>query len=224
MTVQGKINNALLRKLLFLPVFFLYVDSGIIVFFTEYLRQPLVIINLLLMNGALGADILVRKQSAQEDRFNPLMMIVTFMCLPLLTLAPPLERLIGEAIGLPGESIVVYVCALALEALGAFFLIAGRLRLGKWGTQSIVLEDDHRLVTDGVYRFVRNPIYLGMILIPAGFILSFSAPVGAILLAAGLVTMFSIRIRVEEELLAGRFGEEYRDYCRRTKRLVPFLF
>jgi protein-S-isoprenylcysteine O-methyltransferase Ste14 len=46
----------------------------------------------------------------------------------------------------------------------------------------------------------------------------------ALTISTGLVILFSVRIPDEEKLMTERFGEQYREYMRRTKRLIPFIF
>jgi protein-S-isoprenylcysteine O-methyltransferase Ste14 len=81
-----------------------------------------------------------------------------------------------------------------------------------------ILQPGHELVTDGPYRFVRHPSYLGMIL--AGWALVFRSGVGLAATAVGLLVL-GRRIEDEEALLASQFGPAWTDYCRRTWRLLP---
>ena len=76
------------------------------------------------------------------------------------------------------------------------------------------------LVTDGWFRWSRNPMYLGMILALAGAALLLSGPLA--LLAAPAYGWWVRRrfIAREERLLEERFGDAYRAYCRRTRRWV----
>ena len=79
------------------------------------------------------------------------------------------------------------------------------------------------MITDGPYRFVRHPGYLGHMLSMAGISLALGS-----LIALGLtILMLSLlpwRIRHEEQMLAVEFGEEYLSYKRRAKRLIPFIY
>ena len=74
------------------------------------------------------------------------------------------------------------------------------------------------LVTNGVYKFTRNPMYLGMLL----FLLAFGLKLGNafnILIAAGFVSyMNRFQIKPEEEVLREMFGKEYNIYCKLTRR------
>jgi len=77
-----------------------------------------------------------------------------------------------------------------------------------------------RLVTSGVYRFTRNPVYLGLILMLIGVLLNAGSYWG-ILLAPVLVILFNrLVIEREEEYLAYKFGDEYRSYKSKVRRWI----
>lgn len=78
----------------------------------------------------------------------------------------------------------------------------------------------HQLFTTGVYRFTRNPIYLGMVLFSAGFGIA-TSNVWMLLTTAllGLALNYLV-IKPEEDYLAARFGAEYADYRRKVRRWI----
>jgi protein-S-isoprenylcysteine O-methyltransferase Ste14 len=85
----------------------------------------------------------------------------------------------------------------------------------------IKIQPGHRVVTDGSYRYVRNPSYSGIALVLAGVALAcddvWSLAAVAILGGAGL----AVRIHVEERQLAQALGDEYEHFAMGRKRLVP---
>jgi protein-S-isoprenylcysteine O-methyltransferase Ste14 len=87
----------------------------------------------------------------------------------------------------------------------------------------VAIQEGHALVIDGPYRLVRNPSYLGIIVIMTGWALVFRSIEG-LLIAALMVPFLVVRIDSEERLLREEFGMEYDDYVARTKRLVPGLY
>jgi protein-S-isoprenylcysteine O-methyltransferase Ste14 len=95
--------------------------------------------------------------------------------------------------------------------------------LGKNWAVSLVLHRDHRLVTCGVYRAVRHPMYSSFLLLGVGQALLlpnwFAGP--AALVAVSL--MCALRIPEEEAMMTEHFGQEYRDYVQQTGRLIPRL-
>ena len=84
------------------------------------------------------------------------------------------------------------------------------------------LNADHQPVQTGAYRVVRHPIYTSMLclLLGTGFLVT---PMLVLLLAASLFVIGTeIRVRIEDALLASRFGDRFREYQRKVPAYVPF--
>ncbi|MFJ7792747.1 methyltransferase family protein [Pseudomonas sp. NPDC096950] len=114
--------------------------------------------------------------------------------------------------------------------LGALlFIVGGALRLwpvfvlGKRFSGLVAIQPGHTLVTDGIYRTLRNPSYLGLMVIGIGWALAFRSGVGVILAGLTLIPLIA-RIHSEEALLRAQFGREYEEYCGRTWRLIPGIY
>ena len=75
----------------------------------------------------------------------------------------------------------------------------------------------------GIYRVVRHPIYLGAILVTLGLPIGTSSWI-ALPPMLLLIPLVFYRMHIEERLLLEEFGDGYRAYMARTKRLVPFLY
>jgi len=115
---------------------------------------------------------------------------------------------------------------LALALL--FFILAGLLswmgarRLGRQWRIDAGLNADHELVRSGVYRIVRHPIYTSMLclLLATGFLIT--PPLLFALAAILFMVGTEIRVRIEDRLLASRFGEEFQSYRRTVGAYIPF--
>jgi protein-S-isoprenylcysteine O-methyltransferase Ste14 len=79
------------------------------------------------------------------------------------------------------------------------------------------------LVQSGLYRFIRHPVYLGLILVFFSASIAWTSAYGA-LLAVPTIPLLLRRIGIEESAMALRFGDEYASYRQKTKRLVPFVY
>ena len=87
----------------------------------------------------------------------------------------------------------------------------------------VAIQPGHALVTGGIYSHIRNPSYLGLLVLSLGWALAFRSGVG-VLLAALNIPPIVARIGSEEKLLRAHFGEEYEAYRARTWRLIPGLY
>ena len=109
------------------------------------------------------------------------------------------------------------------------FVVGGVLRiwpvfvLGRQFSGLVAIQPGHTLVTTGIYRIVRHPSYLGLLVASLGWVLAFRSGIGVLLTALTLVPLIA-RIRAEERLLLTQFGAEYDAYRGRTSRLVPGIY
>jgi protein-S-isoprenylcysteine O-methyltransferase Ste14 len=107
-----------------------------------------------------------------------------------------------------------------LGALAAVLLAWTFRSLGKNITDTVVTRKEHALVTTGPYRWVRHPLYVAFAL---GGLATSLVSANGFLLATGsaALALLVVRTRTEEEKLLERFGEDYREYARRTGRFIP---
>ena len=110
---------------------------------------------------------------------------------------------------------------LCVAGLTIMFVAVGTL--WRFYASTLVIREGHRLITHGIYRFTRHPMYLGAIIV------CISVPVYATslygLLAMSILIPIGLnRIRLEEKLLTEEFGEVYRRYRKATSKLIPFIY
>lgn len=111
----------------------------------------------------------------------------------------------------------------------ALFVIGGVLRLwpvfvlGNRFSGLVAIQKDHALVTTGIYRRIRNPSYLGLLLGALGWALVFRSIAGVLITLLLLIPLIG-RIEAEERLLAAQFGEDYASYRARSWRLLPGIY
>lgn len=118
-----------------------------------------------------------------------------------------------------------------IAGIGLLIIIAGLiirwiaiLQLKKAFTVDVAIGADQKLKTDGVYKFVRHPSYLGLLMIMAGFGISMNSPISILITVIPMFLVLWYRISVEENLLIEAFGDQYIEFSKRTKRLIPWVF
>src|SRR5262249_52075209 len=95
--------------------------------------------------------------------------------------------------------------------------------LGNRFSGLVAIQPGHALVTNGPYRIIRHPSYLGLMIGSFGWALAFRSGIGVLLAALYLVRLIA-RIRAEEALLRSQCGEAYEGYRSHTYRLIPGLY
>jgi len=103
-----------------------------------------------------------------------------------------------------------------------FFLIWVHRHLDKQWSIALEIQEDHKLITTGPYRYVRHPMYLGIFTYTIGLMM-ISLDVLVILFFAFTIWVNYRRIPREEQMLIQKFGDEYLEYIKRSGRLLPQL-
>lgn len=109
------------------------------------------------------------------------------------------------------------------------FLIGLAIRLSAVATLNrsyswtLEIRDEHRLVKNGLYKYVRHPIYLGALLSAIAIPIYATSLLG-FLFALAAIPLFNYRIGVEEKMLIEEFGDEYLEYTKATWKLFPYIY
>lgn len=111
-----------------------------------------------------------------------------------------------------------------LLVIGMSLRIAARRALSRFFSARLRTTEDQALITTGLYGHMRHPAYLGSLLVAIGLALMLGSWIGALVMWAGCAVALLVRIRREEALLRARFGQEFDEYARHTKRLIPGVF
>ncbi len=162
---------------------------------------------------------------AKRDKIATLGIILQMFGYFLVWFQPPWEPFLPPVAflsGIPG--IVFSVLTVALAAASGWLLESAIRTLGKQWALRARLVEGHKLITEGPYAYVRNPIYTGMLgmLIATGLAMEHwvATLMAVIVFVVGLV----IRVRSEEKLLRGAFGKEFDDYARRVPAVIPGIY
>lgn len=108
-----------------------------------------------------------------------------------------------------------------LMVIGLFFFWRSHADLGQNWSVTTELHDDQSLVTQGVYKYMRHPMYSAIFLMFMAqpfLVHNWIAGFGALL---AFTAMYLFRIDYEEKMMLDRFGDDYRAYCAKSGRILP---
>ena len=108
--------------------------------------------------------------------------------------------------------------------LGIVIRWAAIIQLKKAFTVDVAINKEHELKTDGLYKLVRHPSYFGLILIMTGLSVGMNSLFSFLVLTLPVFFALVYRIYVEEAVLMEEFGVKYKDYCKTTKKIIPYLY
>jgi protein-S-isoprenylcysteine O-methyltransferase Ste14 len=97
------------------------------------------------------------------------------------------------------------------------------MALGRQYSADVTIQEDHHLITNSIYHFIRHPRYLGVIALSIGVSCIFRSWIGLITSVLFLIILL-YRIKDEETLMHKEFGGEWEAYCKRSWRLIPYIF
>jgi protein-S-isoprenylcysteine O-methyltransferase Ste14 len=109
-----------------------------------------------------------------------------------------------------------------ITILGLAICIWARTTIGRNWSGSVVFKKNHELVTNGPYKFVRHPIYTGMITMLIGTSIYYGYA-SIFLIPILAFVSFALKSRQEEKLMIKHFGKKYIEYKKRTKAIIPFV-
>jgi protein-S-isoprenylcysteine O-methyltransferase Ste14 len=98
-----------------------------------------------------------------------------------------------------------------------------RAGFGLVNSARLRVVEKQKIVTDGVYRYIRHSLYLGEIIRNVGFAVASCSLYGLIPILVGNALLL-FRIEIEERMLVEEFGSEYKEYMSRTKKLIPHVY
>lgn len=114
---------------------------------------------------------------------------------------------------------------------GAILLIAGTLfriyaihLLGKYFSSTVQIKSEHKIVTVGAYRYLRHPSYTGAYVAMLGCSVFLHSIIGMLIFGIGMLFVYHLRIKTEEQIMNQKFKDEYLNYSKRTWRIFPFVW
>ena len=150
--------------------------------------------------------------------------------LRFLWIAILLSVFIGVFLGVKGVGFIrvrhhlLSLCGIFLMLLGLILRWTAILTLRKYFTVNVSILPGHQIVKKGLYKYIRHPSYSGSLFSFLGLGLAFSNWLSSIVIFVPILTAFIYRIQVEEKALIQAFGQEYLNYSKTTKRLIPKIY
>ena len=131
------------------------------------------------------------------------------------------SHLTGAAIAAPRW--VVFGAGIALAIAGFALRLSAIRALGRSFIPVVGTRPDQDVVESGPYRLIRHPSYSGALVIMLGAALTFTNWLSLLAIVPPFIA-YVYRGSVEESALKDQLGNTYREYCRRTKRFIPFVY
>ncbi|MBV4418877.1 isoprenylcysteine carboxylmethyltransferase family protein [Clostridium tyrobutyricum] len=187
-------------KNIFQAVFIFFIMSGILIWIFTFLYSK-------------------RQSGNRESRDKGSYLVLVLGFIAVIYLNPFCRRMFHILLPTP-----CFVVGLFLIIVGVILRAVSVWSLRKFFTLSVQMNSEQKIVQNGIYKYIRHPAYSGSILSLVGISLCFRSLTG---LAGTIIIIFIIygyRIKIEEKMLENKFGMLYREYKKKTYKIIPFIF
>lgn len=209
------------QKLIFIVVVYIVYYTGIFYLIKPDIFQDTYYLTYLILLYAGGIiDTIIRpieEVKKEEGNFEKYIAIL-FLLSPFFLIGAVVE---AEYYGWRND--ILSVIGLIVYFFTVAMLVFSRINLGKQATGILVIRDTHELITNGIYKYVRHPIYGSAIFGIVGFILITQSVLVSMVSCIVYFKILNDRAIYEEELLIKEFGDEYKEYMKKSKKFIPFL-
>ena len=169
-----------------------------------------------LLAAATNKRSIYRESGAQRLRYS-ILLIIAFL---LLSRSYRLPFPFGVRI-IPATEAVKWMAGILCIA-GLLFCFWARATLGRNWSGTVTLKEGHELIQGGPYRFVRHPIYTGLLAMFLATAIAYGH-VGGFVAVLVAFASFWIKLLGEEKLMLQQFPDQYAAYRQRVKRIIPFV-
>ena len=215
------------KFLLFIFIYIIYQNIFYIILVPEIYSIPIYVVYLLSAYMFTLADTLIRSlpEEKHASKIYDILILMMLLLSPFFLIGAYLENtlLISQIFPLWDNVIISYI-GFIFYLTGAILTLISRAQLGRFGTAELSTEKDHQLFTQGVYKYIRNPMYSGGLIATIGFCLVFRCIITLIIMFIYTFLIYRMRIIEEERILLEKFGKQFEEYKMKTKRLFPFLY
>ncbi|SDI66932.1 methyltransferase family protein [Chryseobacterium jejuense] len=183
----------------------LYILSMIVWFLSEFLYKNML---------KSGKD---DRKGKDKSTLNILWLAIPFSIVAAVTISNL------STLPITHESWIMYLGE-ALIIIGIIFRFIIIRSLGKYFTVDVTIKEDHKIKKEGFYKYLRHPSYAFSLLTSLGLGLYLNNWLSLVLAFLPPFLAFAYRIKIEEQALVEQFGDEYIEYRKTTKKLIPFLY
>ena len=118
----------------------------------------------------------------------------------------------------------IAIIGLCILIFGIIIRWISIIQLNKEFTVDVAISANHKLNTNGMYKYIRHPSYLGLLLICFGLSIAMNSITSLIVITIPVLFAIIYRIKVEEKILIYEFGDVYKDYMIKTNKIIPKLY
>lgn len=117
-----------------------------------------------------------------------------------------------------------FAIGMVLFVIGFMVRVSSILTLKQYFTYSVAKVEKHKIITSGLYKFIRHPGYLGQLIIFMGISITLSNWLSILLMMIPVTLGYLYRIKVEEMFMTDQLGNDYKTYQDRTKKIIPMVY
>ncbi|MDR3644458.1 MAG: isoprenylcysteine carboxylmethyltransferase family protein [Clostridia bacterium] len=125
----------------------------------------------------------------------------------------------------------LYSASMVFPVVGSVIILSGLMirlcaiaTLKRYFTVNVTIQENHKLITSGLYQYIRHPAYAGGILSFIGCGLCYGNPLSFVCISVPYFILILMRIKHEEIVLVNQFGKDYTELQSKTKKLIPYIF
>jgi protein-S-isoprenylcysteine O-methyltransferase Ste14 len=170
-------------------------------------------------HGQRSRSVAVAKDHKGRLEVALLVLAIAGFVVPLIWIASPLLSFADYPL-----HVAPFVAGIVCLTLGLWLFHRSHADLGTNWSVTLQVRENHHLVTAGVYRRIRHPMYAALFLYSVGQLLALPNWVAGPSYLATFGILFALRLRAEERMMLDEFGADYAAYMARTKRLVPHVW
>jgi protein-S-isoprenylcysteine O-methyltransferase Ste14 len=162
---------------------------------------------------------IARDRKTTQEMILLLLVFIGMVMLPWLYVVSPVLNFADYSLPIWANCLGVITFALAL-----WLFWRSHYDLGKNWSPTLEIRENHTLISKGVYQTIRHPMYASVWLWCVAQALLLPNWIAGLAGIASFGIMYLLRIGNEEQMMLEQFGDEYKMYMQRTKRIVPYLF